>query len=1689
MIFSSLLIILLGGVSAADHTPHDAIMNTNSSCTLLSESLSEDEFHVSVQEDNAKYNSTHSLFVDDIKNQSLDISNNSINTLTSGKTDFSQLNLNEKSSYDNQYYLFRGDCWTINNNFESTAAITSKSFTDLTVTGTFRTQNDMVGLYWNSKDPIQHPYISYASRSDYSNVILEFDYEMSGCIDFSNNRISIAIETNTGENYYLTMNRFIKNNHVKINFNKLTLLPGNTYFDKKGKSVTVKKETKLDVTNIKSIMFSLSPVNYVNSNHFTIMKNKDFSCRIYNINVVNGAICAEQPALEPHQYRLCEGYDDIYNMNPLRLSNEMRKLGYVGWVNLYIGASHYYEKYGTVGDVITDMEFNNARTEKMVLDKKVPLNKAFKAWLDCYSRELKKNDVENLIISVSMENLQSPHSWRQMDCNGNFAVTGWSPSTFIYSPCNEEAIQYMQKVSEACLDIVTANGFQPILQMGEVWWWWNENVLPDQSPCFYDDSTKAKYLAEHGTALPEYANVWTLDYDNETMNWMNQQLVKYSDSISKVVKSDKYDDGLYIALFFLPSVVDTDRVPTMIRNVNYLSDAYSPYKLDILQIEDYDWVIYESIHHREAYAIGHELGFNESNLHYFGGFVLYPEDAAKYWPLIEKALEDAIDHKFKEVYVWAGTQIRRDGKILGYDEYAILQNLLMNKKPGIVSPIITSPEYVCAGENFTVNIHTNEWINGAFNVYEYDDGEKGKLLASNKITKGYSSVTLSSISIGLNKFYLEFDYVKGRHHLIQNVYIIGNSQNISVNVSSEIETGSNAYITFNAPESTNAIIYITVDGTLHKSYSVEHGIFKASILRLSSGYHNVLVKYIGGKYVDGKFIGDAYYKTFTVKVGSKSTIETSNVTAEYNSGASLVVNLKDAKGNALKGKIIKITLNGINHTVTTDNKGRATLPIDILPGKYIAEILYAGDDTYISTYATANIIVKKIATELTAKDINIIYGDSANLAVTLKDGKNNTMKGKDIIITLNDMKYALTTDKNGQISLPIDILPGKYTAKILFKEDEIYLSSSANVNVIVNKTATILTVNDITNSLIITLKDAKNNSLKGKGIAVNLNGMTYTITTDDKGQATLPIDLLPGKYTAKILFKEDNTYLSSSATVPIVINKIATSLTSNNVSFTYGNPTNLIITLKDIENKALNAKDITINLNGKNYTSITNNKGQATLPIDLLPGKYTAKIQFNEDNIYISSVITADITVNKVSTSLTSNDLSFTYGDAADLFIALKDSKGNALKGKDIAINLNSTTHTITTDDKGQATLPINLLPGKYTAKILFKEDEIYLSSSSNANIVINKAATSLASKDMTFTYGDIAYLPITLKDNENNALKGKEITINLNGTTHTVTTDNNGQATLPINLLPGKYTAKIQYKQDNTYLSSFADADILINKAATSLTTENISAVYGDSVSLIITLKDNKNNALKGKEITINLNGKNHAATTDNNGQATLPIDLLPGKYTAEIQFREDNIYSTSNTNTNITISKASTSLSAKDINILYDNPSNLVITLKNSEGNVLAGKFVTVNLNNKAYTIKTNAKGQALLNVNLAANKYNAKVRFAGDDTYLSSTCTAKVTVNKATPKITASSKTFKVKSKVKKVTVTLKNKNKAIKNAVVKLTINKKTYKVRTNSKGDAVFSIKLTKKGKFNAVFKYDSSSNFKSATKNVLIIIK
>ena len=1600
-------------------------------------------------------------------------------------------NINE-ITYNNKYYLFRGDCWTINNNFESSAAVTSESYSDLAVTGTFRTENDIVGLYWNSNDPIQHPYISYGNRSDYSDVILEFDYEMTGCMDFSNSILSLTIAANSGEIYFLTMNRFIENNHMTLDFNNLTLLPGNSYLDKNGQPVTVTDEIKLDVTNLKYIMFLLVPSNFANSNgQYTIMENMNYTCKISNITVSNGEICDEQSPLEPHQYRLCEGYDDSYNLNPFRLSKEMRKLGYVEWVDLYVGASYFYEKSGTIGDVISDMNFDNARTEKMVLDKNVPLNRAFRGWLDCYSRELKNNGVENLIISVSMENLQCPQSWRQMDVEGNFAMTGWNPSTFLYSPCNDEVVTYMQSVCEACLDIVVDNGMKPILQMGEFWWWWNEANEPNQQPYFYDDATRNKYYAEFGQNIPEYSSS-NIQYDNDTILWLNHQLVKYSDALREVVKSNKYVNGLYMALFFPPSVTDSDRVPQMMRDVNYLQDAYSPDKLDILQIEDFDWLIFESPHHKDAYTIGLELGFNEDRLHYFAGFVQYPQDADRCWALIQDALDKAIENKFNEVYIWAGLQVRRDNKIIGYDEYVILNNLLLTNQPGIVYPIITAPSYVSINENFTIKMNTDEWVNGVFSIYEYKNGEKGKLLASNNIEDGFSSVVLSSSNIGLNKFYLEFNYTAGGYHLIKEVYIIENSQNISVDVTREIEIGSNANITFRAPESQSKL-YITVDENTTNDYTVENGEFTTTISNLATGYHTILLYYNNGSYIDDKLVGEVYYNTFTVKMGVKTNIDVNNINTSYDLNEILVVNLKDSKGNSLTGKEILIRLDGITHTLTTNNNGQVTLPINLLPENYTAEVFYAGDDVYLSASANANVLINKIKTTITANSVSFTYDNPENLTMTLKDYKNNVLANKNVQITLDGENHTITTNNNGQATLAIDTLPGNHTAEIKYGGDNIYSSSSANASIAINKIATNLTSNNISftyndpNNLIITLKDDKNNVLANKYLQITLGELDFTFKTDYYGKATLIANLLPGNYTAKILFNGDEIYLPTATNAQITINKIKTSITTNNINFTYDDLTSLTVTLKDYKNNTLTNKIITVKINDKNYTLTTNNYGQATLPLDLAPGNYTAEIIYEGDKICQSTTTDTQITINKIKTSITANDIIFTYDNPTNLTTTLKDNKGNPLKEKQITITINETKHTLTTDNNGQTTLPINLLPGTYTAKINYTGNDIYTPSATNATVTINKITTNLNADNISFTYGDLANLLITLKDYKNTVLTNKDIKISLDGENHTLTTNSNGQVTLAIDSLPGNYTAKITFTEDEIYLPTATNIFITISKIDTIITANDISFTYDNPTNLTTTLKDNKGNPLKEKQITITINETKHTLTTDNNGQTTLPINLLPGTYTAKINYTGNDIYTPSATNATVTINKITTNMQTNSIAFIYDEPENLTITLKDYKNNLLANRNIQITLNGENHTITTNNNGEATLPINLLPGIYTAKITFNENEIYLPSSTNADITINKITTNIQTNNITFRY-DEPENLTITLKDyKNNILTNKNIQIIIDNKNYNLTTDNNGQLTLAIDLLP-GNHTAEINYEEDDIYLPSSANANIII-
>jgi hypothetical protein len=233
----------------------------------------------------------------------------------------------------------------------------------------------------------------------------------------------------------------------------------------------------------------------------------------------------------------------------------------------------------------------------------------------------------------------------------------------------------------------------------------------------------------------------------------------------------------------------------------------------------------------------------------------------------------------------------------------------------------------------------------------------------------------------------------------------------------------------------------------------------------------------------------------------------------------------------------------------------------------------------------------------------------------------------------------------------------------------------------------------------------------------------------------------------------------------------------------------------------------------------------------------------------------------------------------------------------------------------------------------------------------------------------------------------------------------------------------------------------------------------------------------------------------TDEAGQAKFLIDLAPKTYVASVSYSGNSTHLSSSSNFNVVVNQItniiSTEITGSNLKSVYNEGKYMTVTLKDSYGNLLGNRQVTITFNGKTKSYTTDGNGQVRLSTSsLLPNTYPAKVVFAGDKRYGESTFSFNLVVKKATPYLFASKKKLKVKSD-KKFKVTLKNnRNVAMKKVKIYLKVKGKNYVAKTNKKGQVFFKLKnLTKKGKYKAVITYKGNNCYNKVTKTVKITIK
>ena len=215
-----------------------------------------------------------------------------------------------------------------------------------------------------------------------------------------------------------------------------------------------------------------------------------------------------------------------------------------------------------------------------------------------------------------------------------------------------------------------------------------------------------------------------------------------------------------------------------------------------------------------------------------------------------------------------------------------------------------------------------------------------------------------------------------------------------------------------------------------------------------------------------------------------------------------------------------------------------------------------------------------------------------------------------------------------------------------------------------------------------------------------------------------------------------------------------------------------------IANVGVSNTTVNFEINGVNYTRLSDENGTAKMSINLNPGNYTIKTTFNGT--------TVENTITVLPTLIAENLIKY-YRNASQFYITLIDGQSNAVSGRNITMNINGVFYDRLTNENGTAKLNINLEPGEYILTAIDPLTRLTMSYNITVLPVLNAT-------DLEMNYMDGSTFNATVLDGQGNPLADAKITFNINGVFYTRTTDSSGIAKLNIRLMAGEYIITSEY-------------------------------------------------------------------------------------------------------------------------------------------------------------------------------------------------------------------------------------------------------------------------------------------------------
>ena len=738
------------------------------------------------------------------------------------------------------------------------------------------------------------------------------------------------------------------------------------------------------------------------------------------------------------------------------------------------------------------------------------------------------------------------------------------------------------------------------------------------------------------------------------------------------------------------------------------------------------------------------------------------------------------------------------------------------------------------------------------------------------------------------------------------------------------------------------------------------------------------------------------------------------------------------------GKLSVSYAQGADNTIDIDS---TTSSIDFdttdyLPGEYILVLSYY-DSSYYNPNSTQLTLNLYQPTTITAdkQAINVVLGKDNTYTIeftTSRDSWDDVIWGSvDVYIDDEIIDTLIVDDDTGNTALLVlddynmeDLTPGEHTLTAIFTSDNPYIQTSTTtlpltvtgdlilelpVNITTNTTNTITVPVNVTfnnqNVNTGTLSYYINNTLAG----------TLDLSTGTTIK-TLANNYNPGTYTLQVDYNDpSNIYPAQTNTTTLIIQS-NTTITTTILNDTIRNTT-IQVELKDDKNN---------NIEG--YVNITLPSGEITqnihIPLNglnitynnLENGTNTFTINYSGDIVYANATSTVSVDVVLLNSTTTATVTNNTI-DNTTIHVQVVDEKTaipvNGGKVEIINTDNNLPVATATLDDTGSATITTNIdSTGTYNLKINYLGNEEYNTSTTQINnIIVEKRESQLNTNINNNTYQNTS-INITLKDPiTGTPISNAPITVTLpDGQTINTYTDNNGNATIALNLAVGENTVRIDYPGNNKYNSSSQEVNINVAQRPSHTTATLVNnTIKNTTITATVTDKTTGNPITNGNiRITDTITG-NIVATGTLNGQNTITLTTniaTAGTYQLRVEYLGNTNYTPSTTLLeNVVVQKRQSMI---ETTVNNDTQANTTITITLTDpatDTPLPNMPITVTLpTGQTINTQTDENGTVTINPDLPVGDNTITITYPGNEEYNTTTLTETVNIQKRPSNTTA-------------------------------------------------------------------------------------